>query len=75
VLEARDGWQTVFRGAGPRRYRLRCDRGTFQVALDGSLVEELHPGQTSDFEGALVRVMARSEAGAEGAYWAIEAAP
>ena len=46
-----DAWQTVFRGNTPRRYRIRCDRGGIQVALDGALVEELQPGQTSDFEG------------------------
>ncbi len=70
-----DAWQTVFRGNTPRRYRIRCDRGGIQVALDGALVEELQPGQTSDFEGTLVRVLARSEEGAEGAYWPIGEAP
>jgi hypothetical protein len=73
VLGSADAWQTIFRGAVSRRYRIRCDRGALQVALDGALVEELVAGQTSDFEGALVRVQARGSDGAEGAYWSIEA--
>jgi hypothetical protein len=74
-LSTPDTWQTVFRGAAPRRYRIRCDRGAIHVALDGALVEELKPGQTSDFEGALIRVIARSGEGAEGTYWAIGGTP
>jgi hypothetical protein len=74
-LSSPDAWQTVFRGATPRRYRIRCDSGAIHVALDGALVEELQPGQTSDFEGTLIRVIARSSEGAEGAYWAIGDAP
>jgi len=74
-LSSPDTWQTVFRGTAPRRYRIRCDRGAIHVALDGALVEELQPGQTSDFEGALIRVIARSGEGAEGAYWAIGETP
>ena len=65
----------MFRGTSPRRYRIRCDRGAIHIALDGALVEELQPGQTSDFEGALIRVIARSGEGAEGAYWAIGETP
>jgi hypothetical protein len=74
-LSSPDAWQTVFRGVLPRRYRIRCERGEIHVALDGALVEELHPGQTSDFEGALIRVIARSSEGAEGSYWAIGDSP
>ena len=74
-LSSPDAWQTVFRGALSRRYRIRCERGTIHVALDGALVEELQPGQTSDFEGALIRVIARSSEGAEGSYWAIGDTP
>jgi hypothetical protein len=74
-LSSPDAWQTVFRGTAPRRYRIRCDRGAIHVALDGALVEELQPGQTSDFEGALIRVIARSGEGAEGTYWAIGDTP
>ena len=74
-LSSADTWQTVFRGTSPRRYRIRCDRGAIHIALDGTLVEELQPGQTSDFEGALIRVIARSGEGAEGAYWAIGGTP
>jgi len=74
-LSSPDTWQTVFRGTSPRRYRIRCDRGAIHIALDGALVEELQPGQTSDFEGALIRVIARSGEGAEGAYWAIGDTP
>ena len=74
-LSSPDTWQTVFRGTSPRRYRIRCDRGAIHIALDGALVEELQPGQTSDFEGALIRVIARSGEGAEGTYWAIGETP
>ena len=74
-LSSPDTWQTVFRGNAPRRYRIRCDRGAIHIALDGALVEELQPGQTSDFEGALIRVIARSGEGAEGSYWAIGGTP
>jgi hypothetical protein len=74
-LSSPDTWQTVFRGTAPRRYRIRCDRGALHIALDGALVEELQPGQTSDFEGALIRVIARSGEGAEGTYWAIGDTP
>ena len=74
-LSSPDTWQTVFRGTAPRRYRIRCDRGAIHIALDGALVEELQPGQTSDFEGALIRVITRSGEGAEGAYWAIGGTP
>ena len=75
TLSSTDTWQTVFRGTSPRRYRIRCDRGAIHVALDGALVEEVQPGQTSDFEGALIRVIARSSEGAEGSYWAIGDTP
>jgi len=75
TLSSPDTWQTVFRGTAPRRYRIRCDRGAIHIALDGALVEELQPGQTSDFEGALIRVIARSGEGAEGTYWAIGETP
>ena len=74
-LSSPDAWQTVFRGTAPRRYRIRCDRGAIHIALDGALVEELQPGQTSDFEGALIRVIARADEGAEGTYWAIGETP
>jgi hypothetical protein len=74
-LSSPDTWQTVFRGSAPRRYRIRCDRGAIHISLDGALVEELQPGQTSDFEGALIRAIARSSEGAEGTYWAIGESP
>jgi hypothetical protein len=63
-------WQTVYRGTTPARYRIQCDLGTLQVALDGTSVEMLVPGQTADFEGLLLRV-ASTEGPTKGRYWAV----
>ena len=56
------GWQTVFRGNADRPYRVACSSGVLHVALDGDLVEEVHPGQSVDLEGKLIRVQAAAAA-------------
>jgi len=56
-----ESWQTLFRGADPRTYRLACDDGILEVALDGQIADRLHPGQTMDVEARLIRVRAGSD--------------
>jgi len=60
-------WQTVFRGATPRAYRVGCDTGVLHIALDGELVEEILPGQDIDLEGKLIRAQS-GEGAASGWY-------
>ena len=56
VTVAKGAWQTVFRGAQSRPYRVAVDVGALDIAVDGELVERIGPGQTVDVEGALIRV-------------------
>lgn len=58
-----DGQQTLFRGAEPRAYRLRCDDGELRVVVDGAAIEALAPGQTIDVEAALIQVRGQGEGG------------
>jgi hypothetical protein len=61
-------WQTLFRGADPRTYRLACDSGVLEVALDGQIADKIQPGQTMDVEARLIRVRAGSNAVMTGRY-------
>lgn len=61
------GWQTLFRGQSARTYRLAATEGVLEVALDGELLEQVHPGQTTDVEARLIRVRA-TEGVARGRY-------
>ncbi len=54
-----DGWQTLFRGSAPRAYRIHCDTGTLEVAIDGLPGERVRAGCSMDLEARLVRVRAR----------------
>lgn len=56
-----DGQQTLFRGAHPRPYRLRCDSGELQVVVDGVAVETLSVRQTIDVEAQLIQVRGKGE--------------
>jgi len=56
ITVAAGAWQTVFRGAQSRPYRVAVDVGALDIAVDGELVERIGPGQTVDVEGALIRV-------------------
>lgn len=54
-----DGWQTLFRAAEPRAYRIHCDAGELEVAIDGLPGERVRSGCSMDLEARLVRVRAR----------------
>ena len=56
IAVKKGAWQTVFRGAQSRPYRVAVDVGALDIAVDGELVERIGPGQTVDVEGSLVRV-------------------
>ena len=58
--------QTVFRGATPRPYRVRCVTGALRVEFDGS--PPTTSGQSMDVEAGLIRVSAADGAAATGAY-------
>lgn len=60
-------WQTVFRGPEPRAYRVWCDQGCLDLAVDGVKVERLSPGQSIDIEAGLIRVTSE-EALSKGRY-------
>ena len=62
------GFQNIFRGKTPRLYRIECLEGGLQIYLDGEPVEEIRPGQSTDVEGAIVRVKASESTGAKGHY-------
>lgn len=61
-------WQTVYRGDSPRPYRLACDDGAFELAVDGMAVERVSAGQTVDVEARVIRVRAVHHLGATGRY-------
>ena len=61
-------WQTVYRGESARPYRLACDAGQLELAVDGSTVERMTPGQTVDVEARTIRVRAASSGDATGRY-------
>ncbi|MBW1877824.1 MAG: hypothetical protein JRI25_01365 [Deltaproteobacteria bacterium] len=63
-----EAWQTLFRGADPRTYRLACDGGVLEVALDGQIADRIQPGQTMDVEARLIRVRAGSDTVMTGRY-------
>lgn len=54
-----DGWQTLSRAAEPRVYRIHCDTGELEVAIDGLPGERVRSGCSMDLEARLVRVRAR----------------
>lgn len=56
-----DVWQTVAHGARPASYRVHCDDGELHLAVDGDLVARLEAGQSTDVEGAVIRVRACGE--------------
>lgn len=60
--------QTVFRGATPRPYRVRCVTGALRVELDGQPADQLSAGQSMDVEAGLIRVSAADGAAATGSY-------
>ncbi|MDP6931759.1 MAG: hypothetical protein QGG40_02540, partial [Myxococcota bacterium] len=62
------GWQTIYRGAHVRAYRVASTEGRIQVALDGEVQEQLVEGQSLDVEAALIRVGSCDEKGADGIY-------
>lgn len=66
VLEGADDWQTVYRGPVAETYRVFSSRGTLQVSLNGTLVEQISPGRSSDVCGEVIRL--RSDAPATGVY-------
>jgi hypothetical protein len=61
-------WQTLLHGRTPATYRVHCDEGELHVAIDGELVARLEAGQSTDVEGAVLRVRACGEEPAVGRY-------
>lgn len=49
-------WQTVFRGEAVRTYRLACDEGQFELAIEGTTIERMSAGQCVDVEARVIRV-------------------
>jgi hypothetical protein len=70
ALDGADDWQTVYRGPTPSTYRLLATQGTLQVSLDGTLVEQISSGRSSDVCGQVIRL--RSDAPATGVYLRLE---
>ena len=66
------GYQNIFQGAEIRAYRIECLEGGLQIYLDGSPVEEIRPGQSTDVEAKIIRVKSSEEAGAKGVYTRIQ---
>lgn len=65
---AEAAWQTLYKGACARLYRVGCTQGSLDVTLDGAQVERLRAGQSIDVEGCLVRVSAVDESSGRGGY-------
>lgn len=63
-----DVWQTLLHGTRPATYRVHCDQGELHVAVDGDLVVRLEEGQSTDVEGACVRVRACGSGESEGRF-------
>jgi len=62
-------WQTIYLGLRPRLYRLAClPGGRLDVAVDGTQIERLSPGQSIDVEGLAIRVTSPDADGAMGTY-------
>ncbi len=53
-----DVWQTLRYGTTSAAYRVHCDEGELHLAADGQLVVRLETGQSTDIEGAVLRVRA-----------------
>ena len=62
ALDDADDWQTVYRGPVASTYRLHSTSGTLQVSLNGTLVEQIKPGRSSDVCGEVIRLRADSPA-------------
>lgn len=68
VDPAEEEWQTLFRGADARTYRIACDTGAFEVALDGQPADRVGSGRSMDVEARLIRVRAATTDVATGRY-------
>lgn len=63
-----DVWQTLVHGHTAAIYRVHCDAGELHVAVDGELVVRLEHDQSTDVEGAVVRVRACGDGEALGRF-------
>jgi len=61
-------WQTIYRADSAHPYRLSCERGELDVAVNGVIVERLGTGPTIDISAKLLRVRSASDAPAKGRY-------
>ena len=60
--------QTIFRGAAPHPYRIFCEEGRLEVAIDGRPADHISSGQSMDVEAGLIRVSSASSEGARGSF-------
>ncbi len=62
------GWHTIFRGDVPRPYRLTCDDGELELAIEGLPGERLRAGCSMDIEARLIRVRAVADTPTHGRF-------